>query len=53
MITIIDYGMGNLGSLLNMFKKIDVVAEIISEPEKILTGERTVYSSFPCFPVCG
>ena len=26
MITIIDYGMGNLGSVLNMFKKIGVVS---------------------------
>lgn len=40
MITIIDYGMGNLGSLLNMFKKIDVVAEIISEPEKIKNSKK-------------
>lgn len=28
MITIVDYGMGNLGSILNMFKRIGVPAEI-------------------------
>lgn len=42
MITIIDYGMGNLGAVLNMFKHIGVPARIsgdvatIGEAEKIL-----------------
>lgn len=31
MITIVDYGIGNLGSIKNMFKRIDVKAEIISD----------------------
>ena len=35
MITIIDYGMGNLGSVLNMFKKIGVVSKITSDLEEI------------------
>ncbi|HAH50373.1 MAG TPA: imidazole glycerol phosphate synthase subunit HisH, partial [Balneola sp.] len=42
MVTIIDYGMGNIGSVLNMFKRIGVESKItkdlneISESEKIL-----------------
>lgn len=42
MITIVDYGLGNLGSVLNMMKKIGIPAqitgdlEIISKSEKIL-----------------
>ena len=41
-IIIVDYGMGNIGSVLNMFKRISVEAEIsndlniISDAEKIL-----------------
>jgi glutamine amidotransferase len=35
MITIVDYGMGNLGSVLNMFKKIGVEAQISADLEKI------------------
>jgi imidazole glycerol-phosphate synthase subunit HisH len=31
MITIVDYGMGNLGSILNMFKRIGVAAEITGD----------------------
>jgi imidazole glycerol-phosphate synthase subunit HisH len=35
MVTIIDYGMGNLGSIQNMFKRIGVESEITSDPVKI------------------
>jgi len=42
MITIIDYGMGNLGSILNMFKKIGYEAEITSDLEKIKNSEKIV-----------
>jgi glutamine amidotransferase len=40
MITIIDYGMGNLGSVHNMLKKIGVPTKITSEPEEILKAEK-------------
>jgi len=33
MITILDYGMGNLGSIQNMFKRIGVSAEITGDIE--------------------
>jgi glutamine amidotransferase len=41
MITIVDYGMGNLGSMLNMFKRIGVAARIESEPERIRSGTES------------
>ena len=40
MITIIDYGMGNLGSVLNMFKKIGVVSKITSDLEEIKYAKK-------------
>ena len=40
MITIIDYGMGNLGSVLNMFKKIRVVSKITSDLEEIKYAKK-------------
>lgn len=40
MITIINYGMGNLGSVLNMFKKIGVASKITSELEEIKTANK-------------
>lgn len=42
MITIVDYGMGNLGSVFNMFKKIGVEAKISSEVEEISRAEKLV-----------
>lgn len=40
MITIVNYGMGNLGSIYNMFKRIGVQAVIESEPEKIKNASK-------------
>jgi len=35
MLGVIDYGYGNVGSVLNMFSKVGVWAEIVDSPEKI------------------
>lgn len=40
MITIIDYGMGNLGSLVNMFKRIGVSVVIESDPTIIKKSKK-------------
>ena len=40
MITIIDYGMGNLGSVFNMFKKNGVASKITSDLEEIKSATK-------------
>lgn len=40
MITIIDYGMGNLGSVANMFKKVGVATQITSDLEQIKNANK-------------
>ncbi|WP_148624594.1 imidazole glycerol phosphate synthase subunit HisH [Aliarcobacter cryaerophilus] len=40
MITIVDYGMGNLGSIQNMFKYIGVEVEIQSDVDKIKNATK-------------
>lgn len=40
MIVIVDYGMGNLGSIVNMFKKIGVNAVISGDPEVISNAPK-------------
>jgi glutamine amidotransferase len=40
MITIVNYGMGNLGSVLNMFKKIGVQAEIVENPAELVQASK-------------
>lgn len=42
MITIVNYGLGNQGSILNMLKKIGAEAETSSSPEGILGAEKLI-----------
>jgi glutamine amidotransferase len=42
MIVIVDYGLGNLGSIRNMLKRIGASAEITSDPEKIDSAEKLI-----------
>ena len=51
MITIVDYGMGNLGSILNMFKRIGVKAVITTEPEAIRSAEKILLPGVGAFDV--
>ena len=46
MITVINYGMGNLGSLINMFKRIGVKAAIESDPEIIKKASESLAENF-------
>ena len=49
MITIIDYGMGNLGSISNMFKRIGVDSEITSDKNKIATAKKILLPGVGAF----
>jgi imidazole glycerol-phosphate synthase subunit HisH len=49
MITIVDYGMGNLGSLSNMFKRIGVESEITSDHERLLSAKKILLPGVGAF----
>jgi glutamine amidotransferase len=49
MITIVDYGLGNLGSIRNMLKKIGVEAEITSAPERIAAARKLILPGVGAF----
>lgn len=49
MITIVDYGMGNLGSVLNMCKRIDAPARISSDLEEIGSAEKIILPGVGAF----
>lgn len=49
MITIIDYGMGNLGSIANMFKKIGVTSCITNNAEQIASAEKILLPGVGAF----
>jgi imidazole glycerol-phosphate synthase subunit HisH len=42
MIVIVDYGMGNLGSIKNMFKHLRVEAAVSADPEVIASADKLV-----------
>jgi glutamine amidotransferase len=50
MIAVIDYNMGNLGSVMNAFAKIGKKAFLVSEPGKIVNFDRVVLPGVGAFP---
>jgi imidazole glycerol-phosphate synthase subunit HisH len=50
MISIIDYGIGNLGSVQNMLKKVGVENEIISDTERIAAARKIIFPGVGAFP---
>lgn len=51
MITIIDYGLGNLGSLQNMLRRIGEEAIITSDREKIISATKLILPGVGTFDV--
>ncbi len=49
MTAIIDYGMGNLGSIKNMLKKIGYASEITADPDLIRKAERLILPGVGAF----
>ncbi|PSR18713.1 imidazole glycerol phosphate synthase subunit HisH [filamentous cyanobacterium CCP3] len=49
MIVILDYGMGNLGSVLNMLRKIGAEATISSDPDQILAASKLILPGVGAF----
>lgn len=52
MVYIINYGIGNLGSVKNMFKKIGVEAQYATTPEDIYKAEKLVLPGVGAFDSC-
>lgn len=49
MVTIIDYGVGNIGSIANMLKKVGSDSIITSDPEQIRRAEKIVLCGIGAF----
>ena len=49
MIVIVDYGMGNLGSILNMLKKIGAKAKISSQPADVEAADKLILPGVGAF----
>jgi glutamine amidotransferase len=49
MVVIVDYGMGNLGSILNMLKKIGAAAKISGDPVDIMAADKLILPGVGAF----
>jgi len=49
MIAIVDYGMGNLGSIANMLKKVGAQSTISSDPDTIKAAEKLILPGVGAF----
>ena len=49
MITIVDYGMGNLGSVVNMLRRIGVGCEVSGDPSRIADASRILLPGVGAF----
>lgn len=49
MITIVDYGMGNLGSILNMLRRIGIAAGISSSPQDVKMASKLILPGVGAF----
>jgi len=52
MITIVDYSIGNLAAVANMFKHLGVMCEITSDAEKIRQAKKIVLPGNGAFDAC-
>lgn len=49
MITIVDYGMGNLGSIVNMLRRVEVECEVTTDPARISNASRILLPGVGAF----
>ena len=49
MTVVVDYGMGNVRSVLNAFEKVGVEAKLVAEPDEVLAAERVVIPGVGAF----
>jgi imidazole glycerol-phosphate synthase subunit HisH len=49
LISVVDYGVANLGSMLNMLRKLGVEAERVSSPEQLAAAEKIVLPGIGAF----
>ncbi|WP_456458266.1 imidazole glycerol phosphate synthase subunit HisH [Nitratifractor sp.] len=50
MIAVVDYNMGNLGSVLNAFAKVGAKAELVRDPERLKAYDRVQLPGVGAFP---
>ena len=52
MVTVVNYGIGNLGSVLNMLKRIGVKAELATTSQQIINADKVILPGVGAFDSC-
>ena len=52
MIAVVDYGVGNLGSILNMYRKLGMSASTVRDPGSIAAADRLILPGIGAFDAC-
>ena len=48
-VDIVDYGVGNIGSIMNMLKKVGGTAQVVSTPEQLTRAEKLILPGVGAF----
>jgi glutamine amidotransferase len=51
-VSIVNYGIGNTGSICNMFRKLRIEAEVVSSPESLSNAKRLILPGIGAFDAC-
>ncbi len=51
-VSIVNYGIGNAGSICNMFRKLQVTTELASTPASVLGAKRLILPGIGAFDAC-
>jgi glutamine amidotransferase len=51
-VSIVNYGIGNTGSICNMFRKLRIEAEVVSDEKSLLNAKRLILPGIGAFDAC-
>ena len=51
-VSVVDYGIGNTGSILNMLRKLRVDAELVATPGALVAAQRLILPGIGAFDAC-
>jgi glutamine amidotransferase len=51
-VSIVNYGIGNTGSICNMFRKLRIEAEVIADEKSLLNAKRLILPGIGAFDAC-
>lgn len=52
MIGVVDYGVGNVGSILNMYRKLGIESKTVRDPVALAAAERLILPGIGAFDAC-